>query len=80
MKPSRKNDLKKMAEAIDQPGPTKKGFPFERGMDDIKRKTVDPRDLQPADKIIATKKLEIQYANSHLSMEESTLFPWPEMT
>lgn len=64
MKKSRKDDIVKMAAAIDdQPAPKSKKYPFEKGMDEIKRKTVDPRDIskgiKSADEIIATKKLEI---------------------
>lgn len=59
MKKTRKEDIRKMAEAIDQPTPQSKKFPFEKGMGEIKRKTINPRDISPADKIIATKSLEI---------------------
>lgn len=61
MDSKRKKDISKMAEAIDAQPQPKKGFPFEKGMNEIERKTIDPRAIKPkaANEIIATKKLEI---------------------
>jgi hypothetical protein len=59
MKKERKKEVREMASAIDdQKAPNATKFPFEKGMEGIERKKVDPS-VKKADEIIATKKLEI---------------------